>query len=161
MDVYAWLLIVAMAAGLLGTFMPRVPGFWLIFASILVYGIFDQWMAYPIWFAVIVGILAIASSFLDYFGVMIGAKRFDVSPSASVGNHVGSVVGGFVGKKRASMVGSMVGTVAAEYKSKRSFANAMRATAGSLIGTGVVSFIQFVVGLVIFVITIVLLWGAV
>ena len=36
----------------------------------------------------------------------------------------------------------------------------MRASAGSLVGTAVVSFIQFVVALIIFVITFVLLWGA-
>ena len=79
MDVYTWLLIVAMAAGVIGTFVPMLPGFWLVFLSMLAYGIFDHWNAYPIWFVVIVGVLAVGSSVLDYYGTMLGAKRFGAS----------------------------------------------------------------------------------
>lgn len=160
MDVYAWLLIVAMVAGLIGTFAPMVPGFWLIFGSMLVYGIFDHWVAYPIWFVVIVGVLAIGSSFLDYYGTMMGAKKFGASNSASIGTTVGTAVGGFFGQVKGSIIGGILGAIAAEYKNHRSLKSAMRASAGSLIGTAVVSFIQFVVALIICIITFVLLWGA-
>ena len=160
MDVYAWLLIVAMVAGLIGTFVPMVPGFWLIFGSMLVYGIFDHWVAYPIWFVVIVGVLAIGSSFLDYYGNMMGAKKFGASNSASIGTTVGTAVGGFFGQVKGSIIGGILGAIAAEYKNHRSLKSAMRASAGSLIGTAVVSFIQFVVAFNICIITFVLLWGA-
>lgn len=161
MDVYTWLLIVVMAAGVLGTFVPMLPGFWLVFLSMLAYGVFDHWNAYPIWFVVIVGVLAIGSSVLEYYGTMFGAKHFGSSNGASVGSTVGSALGSFVGKgKRASVIGSTLGTVAVEYKAHRSMQGALRASAGSFVGTAVVSLIQFVVALVIFVITIVLLWGA-
>lgn len=161
MDVYTWLLIVVMAAGVLGTFVPMLPGFWLIFLSMLSYGIFDHWHAYPIWFVVIVSVLAIGSSVLEYYGTMIGAKRFGTSNDASVGSTLGSAIGGFIGKgARGSMVGSTLGTVAAEYKTHRSLQSALRASAGSFVGTAVVSLIQFIVALVIFVITVILLWGA-
>lgn len=160
MDVYAWLLVVAMVAGLIGTFVPMVPGFWLIFGSMLVYGIFDHWVAYPIWFVVIVGVLAIASSFLDYYGTMMGAKKFGASNSASIGTTVGTAVGGFLGQVKGSIIGGILGAVAAEYKNHRSLKSAMRASAGFLIGTAVVSFIQFVVALIVCIITFVLLWGA-
>ncbi|MEE0434052.1 MAG: DUF456 domain-containing protein [Peptococcaceae bacterium] len=160
MDVYAWLLIVAMAAGVLGTFVPMVPGMWLVFVSLLVYGVFDHWIAYPIWFVVIVGALAIGSSFLDYYGTMIGAKKFGASNDASIGSTLGSAAGGFIGKGRGSFIGSIVGTVGAEYRTHRSMQGALRASAGSLLGTAVVSLIQFVVALIVFVITVILLWGA-
>ena len=160
MDVYAWLLIVAMVAGLIGTFVPMVPGFWLIFGSMLVYGIFDHWVAYPIWFVVIVGVLAFGSSFLDYYGTMMGAKKFGASNSASIGTTVGTAVGGFFGQVKGSIIGGILGAIAADYKNHRSLKSAMRASAGSLIGTAGVSFIQFVVALIICIITFVLLWGA-
>lgn len=160
MDVYTWLLIVAMAAGVIGTFVPMLPGFWLVFLSMLVYGIFDHWNAYPIWFVVIVGVLAVGSSVLDYYGTMLGAKRFGASNDASIGSTLGAAAGGFIGKGRGSVIGATLGTVGAEYRTHRSLQGAMRASAGSLVGTAVASFIQFVVALIIFVITFVLLWGA-
>lgn len=160
MDIYAWLLIVVMAAGVIGTFVPMVPGMWLVFISMLVYGIFDHWVAYPIWFVVIVGALTIGSSFLDYYGTMIGAKKFGASNNASIGSTIGAAAGGFFGKARGSMIGAVLGSVGAEYVSHRSMHNALRASAGSLVGMAVVSFIQFVVALVIFIIIFVLLWGA-
>ncbi len=160
MDVYAWLLVVAMAAGVLGTFVPMVPGFWLIFGSMLIYGLFDHWVAYPIWYVLIVGALAVASSFLDYYGTMWGAKKFGASNSASIGTTVGTAVGGFFGQMKGSIIGGILGAIAAEYKTHHSLKGAMRASAGSLIGTAVVSFVQFVVALIIFIITFVLLWGA-
>ena len=93
MDVYTWLLIVAMAAGVIGTFVPMLPGFWLVFLSMLAYGIFDHWNAYPIWFVVIVGVLAVGSSVLDYYGTMLGAKRFGASNDASIGSTLGAAAG--------------------------------------------------------------------
>ena len=160
MDVYTWLLIVAMAAGMIGTFVPMVPGFWLIFVSMLAYGVFDHWVAYLVWYVIIVGALAVGSSVLDYFGTTIGAKRFGTSNDASLGSTLGAAAGGFFGKGRGSMVGAVVGSIGAEYRTHRSMQGALRATAGSLIGTAVVSCIQFVVALVIFIITFILLWGA-
>lgn len=160
MDVYTWLLIVAMAAGVIGTFVPMLPGFWLVFASILIYGIFDHWQAYPVWFAIIVGALAVGSSFLDYYGMMIGAKKFGASNNASIGSTLGTAAGGFLAGAKGGVIGAVVGSVGAEYTTHRTLKGALRASAGSLIGTAVVSFIQFVVAVIIFVITIVLLWGA-
>lgn len=160
MDVYAWLALALMAAGVLGTFVPMLPGMWLVFASILGYGIFDGWVSYPIWYAVIVGAIAIGSTFLDYVGVSIGAGMFGTSKSQSTGANVGYFVGGFVNKRYGSRVGSVVGSVGSEYKEHGSFKAAVRACAGSLVGSAVVSFIQFVVALILFVITFVLMLGA-
>lgn len=160
MDVYTWLLIVVMAAGVIGTFVPMVPGFWLIFVSLLAYGVFDHWNAYPVWYVIIVGALAVGSSVLDYYGTMFGAKRYGASNDASVGSTIGSTLGGFVGKGRGSMIGATLGTIGAEYRTHRSMQGALRASAGSLIGSAVVSMIQFIVAVIIFIITFVLLWGA-
>ena len=95
-----------------------------------------------------------------YYGTMLGAKRFGASNDASIGSTLGAAAGGFIGKGRGSVIGATLGTVGAEYRTHRSLQGAMRASAGSLVGTAVVSFIQFVVALIIFVITFVLLWGA-
>lgn len=149
MDVYAWLLIIVLVVGTLGTFVPMVPGMWLIFAGILVYGIFDSWTAYSPVFVVVVGVLAVLTSVLDYGGAMIGAKKFGASNMAPIGALVGSVVGGLLLNIPGTLLGGIVGAILAEYKRQRSLPHSLRAAAGSLIGTAIGSSVQLVVAMVI------------
>lgn len=159
MDVYAWLLIVVMVVGVLGTFVPMVPGIWLIFTGLLVYGIFDQWAAYSVWFIVLVGVLAFATSFLDYIGTMIGAKKFGASNMAAVGALGGGVLGGILLNIPGTILGGILGSIGAEFYRQRSVPHALKAAAGSLIGTAVASSIQMTIALVITVYAIFRVWG--
>ena len=149
MDVYAWLLIIVLVIGTVGTFVPMVPGMWLIFAGVLVYGIFDAWSAYSPVFIVVVGLLAVLTSVLDYGGAMIGAKKFGASNMATIGALVGSIVGGLLLNIPGTILGGIAGAVLAEYKRQRSLPHSLRAAAGSLIGTALGSFVQLVVAMVI------------
>lgn len=160
MDVYAWLLIVVMVVGVLGTFVPMLPGIWLIFASLLAYGIFDQWEAYSVWFMVIVGVIAFASSFLDYIGTMVGAKKFGASNMAAVGALGGGVLGGILLNIPGSILGAIFGAIGAEFYRQRSMPHALKAAAGSMIGTAVASSIQLALALIITVYAIFRVWGA-
>lgn len=159
MDIYAWLLILALCVGIVGTFVPMVPGMWFIFASVLIYGIFDHWLAYPIWYVVIVGVVAFATTFLDYFATMISAKKFGSSNMTAVGAMVGSVIGGIIGNFPGTIIGSVLGSVGAEYKSQRSLTSAVKATTGTFIGTAVASFIQCVIAIILVAITIYRVWS--
>lgn len=159
MDVYAWLLIVVLVIGVLGTFVPMVPGIGLIFAGLLVYGIFDQWEAYSMWFIVVVGIIALASSFLDYIGTMVGAKKFGASNMAAVGALGGGVLGGVLLNIPGTILGGILGAVGAEFYRQRSMPHAMKAAAGSMIGTAVASSIQMVLALIIVLYAIFRVWG--
>lgn len=160
MDVYVWILIILLCVGVVGTFVPMVPGMWLIFGSLLVYGIFDKWQAYSIWFVVIVGVLSFATSFLDYLGTMIGAKKFGASNMTAVGALAGSVVGGILMNIPGALLGGILGAVFAEFYRQRSLPHALRAAAGTVIGTAVASSIQLVVAVLVTVYAIVRLWGA-
>lgn len=160
MDVYAWLLIIVLCVGMVGTFVPMVPGIWLIFGSLLVYGIFDYWQAYSVWFVVIVGALAFASSFLDYIGSMIGAKKFGASNMTAVGVLAGSLIGGILLSLPGTVIGGILGAIIAEFYRQRSLPHALRAAAGTMIGTAVASSIQLFVAVCIVAYTIFRLWGA-
>ena len=157
MDIYALLLV--LFVGVLGTFVPMLPGMWLVFAGLLVYGIFDKWTDYPVWYVVIVGILAVASSAMDYAGSIIGAKKFGASNKSGIGAMAGSLIGGLIGKLPGTIIGSALGAVGAEYSQKHSWNDAVRAASGTLIGTAFMSFIQFVIAVVLFIITFVCVWG--
>ncbi len=147
MDVYAWILILVLFLGVIGTFVPMVPGMWLIFASLLIYGFFDHWTAYSFWFVLVVLILTIVSSFLDYGGAMIGAKKFGASNMATFGAIIGSVVGGLLFQLPGTILGGIFGSVLAEFKRQRSLPHSLRAAAGSIIGVAIGSSVQLVMAL--------------
>ena len=159
MDVYAWLLVAAMGLGVISNLYPFFSGLWIIFVSILVYGWFDTWVAYPVWYVVIVGVLAIGSSFLGRYGDKISAK-FGTTGSSSLGNNIGTAIGNFLGRSYSGIIGGIFGAATLEYRNCQSVDNALRATAGSLIGDAVVSFIKLIISLIIFIVTFVLLWRA-
>lgn len=159
MDIYAWLLMLVLLVGVLGTFVPMLPGMWLVFAGLLVYGIFDKWTDYSVWYVVFVGILAVASSALDYAGSLLGAKKFGASNKSGFGAMAGSVIGGILGNLPGTIIGSALGAVGAEYSQKHSWEDAVRAASGTLIGSAFVSFIEFVVAVIIFIISFICVWG--
>lgn len=159
MDVYSWLLIIVLMIGTLGTFVPMVPGMWLIFVALVAYGIFDHWTAYSIWYIVVVFILTVFSSFLDFGGAMIGAKKFGASNMATFGTIVGSVAGGLLMQLPGTIIGGIIGAVLAEYKRQRSLPHSLRAAAGSLIGSAIGSTVQLVIALTITIYTIFRLRG--
>lgn len=149
MDALAWILILVLLIGIVGTFVPMVPGMWLILIGLFVYGLVDHWTAYSGWFVFIVLILALLSSFLDYGGAMIGAKKFGASNMATFGALVGSVAGGLLLNLPGTILGGIVGSILAEYKRQRSLPHALRAAAGSLIGSAIGSSVQLVVAVAV------------
>lgn len=160
MDVYAWLLIIALICGTLGTFVPMVPGMWLVFVSLLVYGVFDHWHAYSPWFLLVVAVLAIISSTFDFGGSMLGAKKFGASGMSPMGTVIGGIVGGIFFSVPGGIIGGMLGAIIGEYYHKRDLQRALKAAAGSLIGTAIGSSVQLVIAIGITIYTIVRLWGA-
>ena len=98
MDNYSWLLIIFLVVGLFGTFIPLLPGLWLMSLSILAYGIFDGWHDYSMWFFVISLILAIVGNLVDFGGSVLGAKKFGASSIGSIGSIAGGIVGSVLAK---------------------------------------------------------------
>lgn len=147
MDVYAWILVLILLVGVAGTFVPLVPGMWLILGALFIYGIFDHWAAYSPWFVVVVLFLTLISSVLDYGGAMIGAKKFGASNMATLGAIIGSIAGGILMNIPGTLLGGILGAILAEYKRQRSLPHALRAAAGSLIGTAIGSSVQLVMAI--------------
>lgn len=159
MDNYSWLLIIVLMIGLFGTFMPLLPGLWLMSLSILVYGLFDGWQDYSIWFFIVSLVLCIIGSLIDFGGAVIGAKKFGASDITPIGTVLGSILGGLLGKVLGTFLGGIFGTIAAEFYHKKSAKKAIKASAGSIVGMAVSSLAQFLIGLILLVTTFLKLWG--
>lgn len=160
MDVYAWLLIIFMLIGLVGTLLPLVPGVGLIFVGIVIYGLFDQWVSYSVGLAVVAGILTVVAFFIDQAAGSIGAKKFGASTLAALGALLGSIVGGIVFNVPGLLAGGLLGSVGIELYRQRNLPASMRAATGVLVGTAIGAASQFVVALVLVIYTISKLWGA-
>lgn len=159
MDNYAWLLIIFLVIGLFGTFIPLLPGLWLMCISILAYGVFDGWHDYSISFFVVSLILAILGNLVDFGGSVLGAKKFGASSIGSIGTIVGGIVGSVLAKVPGAFLGGIFGTLFGELYHKKSVKSAMKASAGTMVGMAVSALAQFLIGLVLLVTTIIKLWG--
>jgi uncharacterized protein len=93
-----WILVVAlMAAGVVGTVLPVLPGALLIFAGAVLGAWIDDWSRVSGWTLGVLGVLALASVACDFVAGSLGAKRLGASPLAVSGAAIGTVVGVFTG----------------------------------------------------------------
>lgn len=122
--------------GVIGTFLPAIPGPVLVFAGMALAAWIDDFSRVG-WIALVVlGTLAVATLVVDIIAGMAGARRVGASRAALAGAAIGTVVGvffGFVGLLVVPFVGAVIG----ELSSGRQIAPAMRAGVGTWIGLAI------------------------
>lgn len=98
MTIALWILVVAlMAAGLVGTVLPVLPGAVLIFAGAVIGAWIDDWSRVSGWTLGVLGVLALVSIACDFVAGSLGAKRIGASPLAVSGAAIGTLAGVFTG----------------------------------------------------------------
>ncbi len=98
MTIALWVLVaVLMAAGVVGTVLPVIPGAMLIFAGAVLGAWIDDWSRVSAWTLGVIGLLALISIVCDFVAGSLGAKRLGASPLAVSGAAIGTVVGVFTG----------------------------------------------------------------
>ncbi len=119
--------------GVIGTFLPAIPGTIVVFAGMLLAAWIERFSRVG-WIALIVlGVLAVAAVVVDIVAGVLGARRVGASREALIGAALGTVVGiffGFVGLLIAPFIGAVVG----ELSSRRQIAPALRVGVGTWIG---------------------------
>jgi len=151
MDTGVVLLLLVMVAGLFGVLVPMLPGMGIIFAAIVVYGFYSDWLLYSPIFMVFCGILTIVSFAVDYLGGVYGAKKYggaskEAMIAALVGGVIGMVIFHFIGM----IIGSAAGIFVVEYYHNHKKADqSAKAAIGVLIGTALGIAVQFALALVI------------
>jgi uncharacterized protein len=112
-----WVLAIAlMAAGVVGTFLPVLPGAALVFAGMLLAAWIDHFQRIGWITLTILGALTVLVFLIDVVAALFGAKRVGASRLAITGAAVGTVIGmffGIVGLLIAPFMGAFIGELVA------------------------------------------------
>ena len=112
-----WVLAIALiVVGVIGTFLPLLPGAALVFGGMLLAAWIDDFQRVGWITLVILGVLTLLVFIVDFVAGLLGAKRVGASRLALIGATIGTIVGlffGLVGILVAPFVGAFVGEVIA------------------------------------------------
>jgi uncharacterized protein len=112
-----WVLAIALIViGVIGTFLPVLPGVLLVFGGMLLGAWIDGFQRVGWITLVILGVLTLLVFVVDIVAGLLGAKRVGASKLAIVGAAIGTVVGmffGIVGILIAPFIGAVIGEVMA------------------------------------------------
>lgn len=135
--------------GLLGVFMPALPGIALVFIGILFFAWATNFSSISLTTVIILGFLTLFAWLIEYLGSIIGAK-FGGGEKYSI---IGSIAGGAIGFLSGGPIGIIIGAVAgvmlgALYEGKN-YNQAGKAALFSIIGIFGANIIQFFLAIMI------------
>lgn len=139
----ATLVIIVFLIGLVGIFIPLLPGILLIWAAILFYAMTaDSWTEITPWVFALITIIGLVAGTADTWLSMAGARKTGASWTTLALGLVGSIVGTFVVPTLGTIVGYAAGILAGEYLRLRDPRAAVRAATGGVVGWGVGTALQ-------------------
>ncbi len=142
------IVLLIMLGGLSGIVLPIIPSTPLIWFGILIYAICDGFESISWLLLLILAVLTALSLVLDYFGGIIGARKFGATKWGVVGSIFGGIGGFFMGGIVGIIIGPFLGAVLLEIAFGKDFANAFKSGVGTLVGFigGVIS--KLVIGVI-------------
>lgn len=141
------LVIVIMVIGVLGTFLPVLPGAVLIFLAALGYGIYEGFQQITPLTLIILFCLMGLTMLIDYLAGVIGAKKYGASKWGTWGSFIGGILGAILFSIFGLIIGPFVGAVVGELATGRKPAEAFRVGLGTVLGMAGGAVIKFVIGL--------------
>lgn len=125
-----------MLVGLIGTFLPFLPGSLFIFLGAVVHwAAFGSEAGVGPWTLVGLGFLMVLGQVLDFLSGSMGAKYFGATRWGIYGGIAGAIVGLFFGLP-GLLLGPLLGVLLAEiFLGKQALAPAAKSTWGTLLGT--------------------------
>ena len=132
------------ALGVIGTFLPGIPGPIAILAGMMLAAWIDHFDRVGWIVLTILGALTAAALAIDVVAGLLGARRVGASRPALIGATIGAVVGlffGFVGILVAPFIGAVIG----ELSSRPHLGSAVRVGVGTWIGLAVGAFAKILI----------------
>ena len=134
------LAVVLVVVGLAGVVLPALPGTVLIFAGLLLAAWADGFMRVGVGTIIGLGILTVATYFVDVATMALGMKRLGTTRRAMAGAAIGTIAGLFFGLP-GLIIGPFAGAVLGELTAHRDLGHAGRA--------GIAAWIGFLIGTVV------------
>ena len=119
--------------GLVGLFLPALPGAIFLLAGIVVVAWADQFTRIGPGMLALIGLLTLAAAVVDYAASALGAKTAGATRWGVLGALLGAIVGLPFGVP-GIIIGPAVGAVAAEFIRERNLRQAARAGLGTVAG---------------------------
>ena len=133
-----------MIAGLVGCFVPVLPGPPLAWLGALYYGWQTDWVkiSWPVLGATL--IIALIGATADWWMGFLGAKKGGASAWSQVAALFGGLIGFFVFNLPGMLIGSVAAIVAVEWHRLREWKGVLRAGGGYLVGFLLAMVVEFI-----------------
>ncbi|WP_179375194.1 DUF456 domain-containing protein [Winogradskyella wichelsiae] len=138
-----------MIIGILGSFLPVIPGPLTSWAGLLVLH-FTKGVEMSQTFLIITLVVAVIVYVLDYIIPAIGTKRFGGSKAGMIGTILGLIIGLITPIPFGIIIGPFFGALIGEMMNKNDFNKALKAAFGSFLGFIASTFLKFIVAIIYF-----------
>lgn len=143
-----WLLTLFLfCLGLMGIFIPAVPGIGLIFAGVLLFAWVTGFGVISTTTVIVVGIVALLAWLADYVGALMGAKMGGGKWRTLAGTFLGGVLGLLAAGPAGLVLGVFIGAMVGAFSEGMSVEGASRAALLALVGLIGATFVQFVLAI--------------
>lgn len=137
-----------MLAGLGGTVLPILPGIPIIWAAMLIFGWYSDWVHYGLTAMAVTGVLVALSVAVDQLASVMGARKFGASRAGMIGAVVGAIVGVVFFNVFGLIFGTFLGAMGFELVfSGRNLSQSLASGTGALVGFLAGSLFKFMLGL--------------
>ncbi|MBI3244277.1 MAG: DUF456 domain-containing protein [Chloroflexi bacterium] len=131
-----FLAFLVMAVGLIGTLLPALPGIELIWLATLGYGVFSGWGKWGVFLFILITLTLVVGEVVIWWLTNTTAAKTGASWQAVLLSIILGLIGMFVIPVVGALIGAMLGVFLVEYRRRRDWREALKATTGVLWGAG-------------------------
>ena len=133
-EILLWIAVVALVlVGIAGVVFPALPGTPFVFLGLLLAAYIENFAKVGWPTLIILGVLTLLATGVDFFASAVGAKRVGASPRAIWGAAIGAIVGIAFGIP-GLILGPLIGAAVGEYITRKDLLQAGKVGVGTLIG---------------------------
>ena len=133
-EILLWIGVVALVlVGIAGVIFPALPGTPFVFLGLLLAAYIENFAKVGWPTLIILGVLTLLATGVDFFASAVGAKRVGASSRAIWGAAIGAVIGIFFGIP-GLILGPFIGAAVGEYITRKDLLQAGKVGVGTLLG---------------------------